>query len=305
MQPCDRSKNHHFSRYASSLSIRGVETMSEPAQAAVADDVRAQLRYAVDNGKPRLYEIGTPGTDRGADTGDHICYEVMIRDGRQADAAFSLEEHGFAFVTAPSQVIDFANEETIRSAYYAEAEQLVLAQTGGKRAQIFDHTVRHGDDAKRRAPGLREPAFTVHNDHTHWSAPKRLRDILPSEADDLLTRRFAIVQTWRPIGGPLPPIRLLSPMPGRLSKTTTSRFGAMRQAEWAKFGTSSTTLTIASTICRICPRTKSWCSRFMTQRWTGAPATPRIALSVCRAPHQRLHRGRASRCGCSCFSNCR
>ena len=177
--------------------------MSEPAQAAVADDVRAQLRYAVDNGKPRLYEIGTPGTDRGADTGDHICYEVMIRDGRQADAAFSLEEHGFAFVTAPSQVIDFANEETIRSAYYAEAEQLVLAQTGGKRAQIFDHTVRHGDDAKHRALGLREPAFTVHNDHTHWSAPKRLRDILPSEAEDLLTRRFAIVQTWRPIGGPV------------------------------------------------------------------------------------------------------
>ena len=30
-----------------------------------------------------------------------------------------------------------------------------------------------------------------------------MRDILPDEAEDLLTRRFAIVQVWRPIGYPV------------------------------------------------------------------------------------------------------
>ena len=43
----------------------------------------------------------------------------------------------------------------------------------------------------------------VHNDYTEWSGPQRVRDILPAEADDLLSRRFAIVQVWRPIRHPV------------------------------------------------------------------------------------------------------
>ena len=52
----------------------------------------------------------------------------------------------------------------------------------------------------REAKGLKPPARGVHNDYTHWSARKRLRDLLPAEVDELLGRRFAIVQAWRPIG---------------------------------------------------------------------------------------------------------
>ncbi len=43
----------------------------------------------------------------------------------------------------------------------------------------------------------------VHNDYTEWSGPQRVRDLLPDEADDLLRRRFAIVQVWRPIRHPV------------------------------------------------------------------------------------------------------
>ena len=43
----------------------------------------------------------------------------------------------------------------------------------------------------------------VHNDYTEWSGPQRLREILPDEADELLKRRFAIVQVWRPIRLPV------------------------------------------------------------------------------------------------------
>ena len=39
----------------------------------------------------------------------------------------------------------------------------------------------------------------VHNDYTEWSGPQRVRDLLPDEADELLRRRFAIIQVWRPI----------------------------------------------------------------------------------------------------------
>ena len=43
----------------------------------------------------------------------------------------------------------------------------------------------------------------AHNDYTEWSGPQRVRDIVPDEAEDLLTRRFAIVQVWRPIRYPV------------------------------------------------------------------------------------------------------
>ena len=43
----------------------------------------------------------------------------------------------------------------------------------------------------------------AHNDYTEWSGPQRVRDILPDEADDLLKRRFAIIQVWRPIRHPV------------------------------------------------------------------------------------------------------
>ena len=50
---------------------------------------------------------------------------------------------------------------------------------------------------------IREVVRRVHNDYTEWSGPQRVRDILPDEADELLKRRFAIIQVWRPIRHPV------------------------------------------------------------------------------------------------------
>ena len=68
---------------------------------------------------------------------------------------------------------------------------------------VFDHTLRTADDDERASRKIREPVNRVHNDYTEWSAPQRVRDLLPQEADDLLQRRFAIVQVWRPIRHPV------------------------------------------------------------------------------------------------------
>jgi len=64
---------------------------------------------------------------------------------------------------------------------------------------VFDHTLRTGDVEDREARKIREPVQRVHNDYTEWSGPQRVRDLLPDEADDLLQRRFAIIQVWRAI----------------------------------------------------------------------------------------------------------
>ena len=60
----------------------------------------------------------------------------------------------------------------------------------------------------------------VHNDYTEWSAPQRVRDILPDEAEELLKRRFAIIQVWRPIRHPVETYPLAMADARTLSPTT-------------------------------------------------------------------------------------
>jgi hypothetical protein len=82
-------------------------------------------------------------------------------------------------------------------------EALVKAQSGAKRVVVFDHTLRTADEGLREQKKIREVVPRVHNDYTEWSAPKRVHDLLPDEADELLKRRFAVVQVWRPIRLPV------------------------------------------------------------------------------------------------------
>jgi hypothetical protein len=80
---------------------------------------------------------------------------------------------------------------------------LVKAESGASRVVVFDHTLRTADDAVREALKIREVVRRVHNDYTEWSGPQRVRDVLPDEAEDLLKRRFAVIQVWRPIRLPV------------------------------------------------------------------------------------------------------
>ena len=98
-----------------------------------------------------------------------------------------------------SAVSDFADEEAVRHTYFPEIEQLVAEHTGASRVYVFDHTIRNSDEATRVRRQITEPVAGVHGDFTEWSAPKRVRDLLPDEADELLKHRYAIVQVWRPI----------------------------------------------------------------------------------------------------------
>jgi len=45
--------------------------------------------------------------------------------------------------------------------------------------------------------------LSAHNDYTEWSGPQRVRELLPQEAENLLQKRFAIIQVWRAINQPI------------------------------------------------------------------------------------------------------
>jgi len=129
-------------------------------------------------------------------------HDTVIRNGRPQAGYFSLDREGFEFVAHESAVGDFFDEAELAAVYYPEIEALVKSLTGAARVVIFDHTLRAGDEALREQRQIREPVPVVHNDYTENSAPQRVRDLLPDEAEALLRHRFQIVQVWRPVNVP-------------------------------------------------------------------------------------------------------
>jgi hypothetical protein len=68
---------------------------------------------------------------------------------------------------------------------------------------IFDHVVRNPVLAELGEKGARSSAKVVHNDYSFKSARRRVRDLLPEEADRLFKNRLAELNVWRAIRGPI------------------------------------------------------------------------------------------------------
>jgi hypothetical protein len=131
---------------------------------------------------------------------------MPIYAARDLAPAATLDREGFTLVPDRTSVADFDDEDELRRVYYAETQSLVKRVTGCARVEIFDYTIRRRPKAPRddRVVSIqREPVMRVHNDYTVKSGPQRVRDLCGAEADDLLTRRFAFINVWRPIRGPL------------------------------------------------------------------------------------------------------
>jgi hypothetical protein len=143
-------------------------------------------------GVPKTNIVGEPHT-------------IPIYDMRPLADGLTLDGQGFALVDAPTSVTDFYDEKQLEATYYREAEDLVKQATGASRVVVFDHTIRRREQGvEDRTPGIpRQPVTRIHGDYTEVSGPQRVRDLMGAEADDLLNRRFAIVNVWRPIRGPL------------------------------------------------------------------------------------------------------
>ena len=167
-----------------------------------ADAITATVNYTVDTGEKIVTLAAAPGASDVRNSAPDP-RRVIMHNGRLEAARFALERDGFHFVRHDTKVADFFDQEQIRRIYYPEMEALVKAESGATRVVIFDHTLRTADDDEREAQKIREVVQRAHNDYTEWSGPQRVRDLLPDEADELLRRRFAIIQVWRPIRHPV------------------------------------------------------------------------------------------------------
>jgi hypothetical protein len=165
--------------------------------------IEATLNYIVDDGTKVFTITAGPGGQDVRSGGTPDPRRVVIHNGRPHAEDFVLEDNGFRFVRHDTKVADFYDGDEIKRVYYPEMETLIKAESGARRVVVFDHTLRTADDALRESKQIREVVRRVHNDYTEWSGPQRVRDLLPDEAEELLKRRFAIIQVWRPIRHPV------------------------------------------------------------------------------------------------------
>ncbi len=178
--------------------------MVQTAELDVAPDtIEATLNYIVDDGTKVFTITAGPGGQDVRSGGTPDPHRVVMHNGRPHAKDFILDRNGFRFVQHDTKVADFYDESEIKRVYYPEMEALIKAESGAKRVVVFDHTLRTADHDLRETKKIREVVRRVHNDYTEWSGPKRVRDLLPAEADELLKRRFAIIQVWRPIKHPV------------------------------------------------------------------------------------------------------
>jgi hypothetical protein len=171
----------------------------------ILDQIEATLNYLAPTAdKPYAYTYSPPPQGRPQRSGDPALHRVTIRNGRPLQAGLTLDREGFALLRRPTQAANFHDDAAVRATYYPEVERLVKEATGAARVVIFDHTLRNAANAGRDGNGVREAVQRVHNDYTVKSGPQRVRDLFPAaEADDLLGHRFAMINVWRPIRGPV------------------------------------------------------------------------------------------------------
>jgi hypothetical protein len=165
--------------------------------------VETSLNYLIDaTERPVSYTYRPPdGTP--ARTGRYTKFPTVIHNARPVLGELSLDQQGFVLVAQHSAVKDFYDAAEVRAVYYPEVERLVRESTGAVRVLVFDHNVRNRMRSKAGERGIQEPVKVAHNDYTVKSGPQRVRDLLPADADQLLKHRFAVINVWRPIRGPV------------------------------------------------------------------------------------------------------
>jgi hypothetical protein len=168
-------------------------------------NLKARLRYLLPSGEKPVYIASTGGADAALSIGAEFeDREVTIHDARQLDPPATLDRKGFCLVRQATTIKDFYALEPDKAAYEDEIIRIVLKNSGADDALVFDHTLRSDSRNIRGRRSSREPASVIHNDYTDASAQKRLRDFLPpARVERALRRRFAIINVWRSVAGPV------------------------------------------------------------------------------------------------------
>ena len=166
---------------------------------------KAEIRYLMPDGTRPIYIASDGGANAALNIQakfENITVELF--NAREFGNQFSLDVQGFELHEHSSSIPDFYAIQENEFKYVEELKELVLPATGGKSLFVFDHTLRSDSPQIRDRYSIREAAAIAHNDYTDASARKRIKDLMPAtQTNTLFKSRFAIVNVWRSIAGPV------------------------------------------------------------------------------------------------------
>ena len=169
--------------------------------------VRATFNYTKDLGDKltELYFFESEQAKHIHEPGDDA-REMPVHDGWEKAESFSVDKEGFS-------IHDFAtrfpgdkweDDDLVAKEFYPEVVEFLKKTVGAKRVLVFDHTIRTMRNAQKKLTQetkttQRAPVSLVHCDYTAESGPVRVRQLLQDEAEDLLSRRAAFLNVWKPL----------------------------------------------------------------------------------------------------------
>ena len=166
--------------------------------------VRAMFNFTKDLDRPpEIYFYETEAAKNIHDPGDDP-QEVTVHDGWHRAKEFSIDNEGFSLHDFKTGHTAWEDEEAVRKDFYPEVVEFLKQAVGAKRVLVFDHTIRTKANAAKKVTqetntSQRAPVMLVHCDYTAESGPARVKQLLPQEAEDLLSRRVAFINVWKPI----------------------------------------------------------------------------------------------------------
>ena len=183
------------------MSVQTRPAVSEPSLSS-GHDIEAELVYLANLDVRPVTYYDQPGPPRRV--GNYGRFAMPVRNMRPIAGELSLNRQGFRLIRQTSAVRDFYDVDEVAEVYYPEVADVVKAATGASRAIVFDHTIRIEGNLEGQDTIHRAPVRLVHNDYTHDSGPKRVRELVgPQEAETWLASRVIEVNLWRPIKGPV------------------------------------------------------------------------------------------------------
>ena len=265
--------------------------------------VNAPVNYLdIDNVQEKpAYYLYTPPAGVPQRNAAPIKHTMPIHNAREHIDEISLDKQGITFTRHETAVKNFYDAEEVKAVYYPEVVELVKKITGAEKVHVFDHNVRCAPMCERGENGAREPVKFAHNDYTLKSGPQRVRDLLPTaEAEERLKHRFAVVNVWRPIRGPVQDTPLAVCDADSMTQEILRKPISNTKIEPVRSIQSHIVPIIVGFISRIWNATKPCCSSATTRRRMDGHVSLPIQHLKTRHPHRMRPPARALKHGHWC-----
>ncbi|KAL8676978.1 MAG: hypothetical protein Q9186_006553 [Xanthomendoza sp. 1 TL-2023] len=167
-------------------------------------DVRAEFNYTKDvQQATELYFYESEQAKNIHEPGDDP-QEMAVHDGWHRADTFSVEKEGFSLHEFKTAYDQWDDDAAVKTSFYPDIVEFLKKSQGAKRVLVFDHTIRSKTNADKKLTqesntSQRAPVTLVHCDYTAESGPLRVQQLMGDEAQDLLSRRVAFFNVWKPI----------------------------------------------------------------------------------------------------------